>query len=485
MTMTKFSGYGKLCISALLAATMLASCGTSSKVSGETAETTVPSVETEAPETSDPDITPDLETRDMEGRKLRIGTFENPNFHYSVASDGENGDLINDAIYRRNSQLEEKFDMTITQLLYKDGTSPKTSVIAGDDAYDLIIIRCPEALTWWKEGLLTPYSELPNIDLSKKYWDKSINDSLSIGNVQYIAEGAFNLDIYDLTFCLLFNKNLAGQYDLGDIYSDVTGGSWTCDLMSADMKAVTSDVNGDSVMDENDCYGYTAHPKMVAPGFWIAADTTSISKDEDDIPYINMSSERFTSVFAKIFEVVWDSEASCLLTGDQMDIPTECRTIFTAERSLFIDMSFFFIESMRGADTDFGIIPYPKYNEEQDGYHSRVCYYMPSVVPITCGDDDFVGYMLEMLNYESYNTVIPAYYDVSLKSKYSRDDESAEMLDIIFASRVIDIGDSTLCDVIRDGFIYTMMQKNDRNLASKLEKNEAVINKRLDVISEN
>lgn len=93
---------------------------------------------------------------------------------------------------------------------------------------------------------------------------------------------------------------------------------------------------------------------------------------------------------------------------------------------------------MRGVETDFGIIPYPKYDENQSEYHSRARYYFPSVVPATCQDTDFVGYMLETLNYESYKTVIPAYYETALKTKYSRDAESSGKLDLIFASRRID-----------------------------------------------
>ena len=89
------------------------------------------------------------------------------------------------------------------------------------------------------------------------------------------------------------------------------------------------------------------------------------------------------------------------------------------------------------------------------------------------------GYLLEILNYRSYHDVLPAYYDVCLKTKYSRDEESSEMLDLIFSSRVIDIGDSTLCNVIRDNFIFQMMQSNSRDLSSMVAKNEKNIQSNL------
>ncbi|MBQ2709451.1 MAG: hypothetical protein IJF67_14370, partial [Clostridia bacterium] len=316
-----------------------------------------------------------------------------------------------------------------------------------------------------------------------KYWDKSINDSLSIGGSQYIAEGAFNLDGYDLTFCLVFNQELAKTANIPNLYETVSSGKWTIDLMEQYMKTVANDVNGDTVMDDQDVWGYTAHPKMVAPGFWIGAGVTTIAKDKDDVPYISMKEQRFVDVFERVFQLAHDSGAVYMTEGDKSDIPGECRAIFAEDRSLFMDMSFTFIESLRAMDTDFGIIPYPKYEESQDSYHARVCYYMPSVVPITCKDTDFTGYMLEVLNAESYKTVIPAYYEVALKGKYSRDAESAEMLDLIFTSRVIDIGDSTLCGTIRDGFIYRMMRDNSRDLASQVASMEATINDKLSVMT--
>ena len=41
---------------------------------------------------------------------------------------------------------------------------------------------------------------------------------------------------------------------------------------------------------------------------------------------------------------------------------------------------------------------------------------------------------------KNWKRVIPAYYDVQLKTKIARDDESSEMLDIIFAGRKYDLG---------------------------------------------
>jgi len=463
----------------ILFSILLASCGTNVEVTVVDPDT---ETETAAPEiTVDPKYETDLPVRSFEGASFVMAVNDNPNIHHSIVPEEETGESLNDALIRRNVVIEETYGVDLQEYLY-DYRSPgtlKSSVIAGDESWAIVMLTCPDALSWWKEDLLIPFDELPNLDLKKGYWDANINDSLSIGGVQYIAEGAFNLDIYDLTFCLLFNKSLTQQFALPSLYDTVLDGKWTMDTMAVMMETASFDSNGDGTMDEADNWGYTAHPKMVAPGFWIGNGVTSISKDAEDTPYISMMEEQFVTVFENIMALAHDSNTVYMTTGDNMDIPIECRNIFQENRSLFIDMSFFYMESMRDMETDFGVLPYPKANEEQNSYHTRVCYYFPYVVPATNRDTDMTGYLLEILNYRSYHDVLPAYYDVCLKTKYSRDEESSEMLDLIFSSRVIDIGDSTLCNVIRDNFIFQMMQSNSRDLSSMVAKNEKNIQSNL------
>ena len=185
----------------LLAALLLCTSCADSSSTVSTDAVTEPTAETTAAETKDPFYETDLAVRDFGGAEFMIAYNNCPNIHGSVIPESETGDVLNDALYRRNRTIEETYNINLVQYDYGDTESNvRNAVTAGDDAYDLIMLRCPNALTWWKEGLLTPFDEVPNLNLEKGYWDQNINKSLSIGGVQYIAEGAFNLDIYDLTF---------------------------------------------------------------------------------------------------------------------------------------------------------------------------------------------------------------------------------------------------------------------------------------------
>ena len=94
---------------------------------------------------------------------------------------------------------------------------------------------------------------------------------------------------------------------------------------------------------------------------------------------------------------------------------------------------------MRDMDATFGLLPYPKYDESQENYQTLMnassCLL---TVPNNIEDPEFTGTVLDALSYESLQSVLPEYYDVSLSQKGLRNDESIEMLQIIRNTRGIE-----------------------------------------------
>lgn len=421
----------------------------------------------------------------FDGETFTIAIYENPNVNNHMFVEEENGDTQNDAMYKRQRLTEERFGITLNEAVFDDNASKfRAPILAGDREYDIANIRCTDALSFWQEELIIPTSELSYIDLEKGYWNKSFNESLTLGGQQYIAIGDMLTSTHDLTYALTFNKKLAEDYKVGDIYSLVREGKWTFDSMLGMMKTATNDLNGDTNMDENDSYGYASHPKQVLPDFWIAAGEMSVKKDDDGIPYLAVGEERFINVFNKIFDITYGAKTYFKPSDALYDVPESCIKLFRDNQLLFMDASFYYVQQLRSMETDFGIIPYPKYDENQDRYYSRVSYYNAPIVPVTNQNLELTGAVLEYFNYASSQTVIPAYYDVVLYGKVIRDEESRDMLDIIFDSRVVDIGDTTLCGAIRDGIFFSMFNSEDNNLASKIPNMQTVVDEFVSKIPE-
>lgn len=470
-----------LLLSLILAET--AACGSTSP---DTPDNTNPTDTTSSDVTTgDPasvcDIPDDVK---FDGETFTFAIYENASTNNHMLVDEEDGDTMNDAIHKRRRMTEERFGITLEELVFDDSAAKfRAPIMAGDNSYDIGNIRCTDALSFWQDGIITPVSELPYVDIDKSYWNRSFNDSLTLCHQQYIAIGDMLTSTHDLTYALTFNKKLADNYNIGDIYSLVRDGKWTFDQMLAMMKTATQDANGDTIMDENDNYGYSAHAKQVLPGFWIAAGEMSVKKDENDLPYLAMGEERFTNVWNKVFDMTYGAGTYFKPDGN-FDVTDDQRKLFTNNQLLFMDCSFYYAQLLRSMETDFGIIPYPKYTEDQSRYYSRVSYYNAPVIPISNNRLELVGAVLEYFNWASAETVIPAYYDTVLHGKVVRDEDSREMLDIIFDARVVDIGDTTLCANIRDGVVFDMFKKENSNLSSKLPSLEKVIDKFLSKMPE-
>ena len=93
-------------------------------------------------------------------------------------------------------------------------------------------------------------------------------------------------------------------------------------------------------------------------------------------------------------------------------------------------------------------------------------------VPVTLQNTEYASIIIEALNAETYKQVVPAYYDVSLKVKAARDDESVKALDLLMASRVFDFGyiynTGSLCFTIQD-LVSANSNKSESMYASKMK----------------
>ena len=159
----------------------------------------------------------------------------------------------------------------------------------------------------------------------------------------------------------------------------------------------------------------------------------------------------------------------------------EYRNLFSDGHGLFFWTRMDEVTTLRGMETDFGILPTPKYEESQENYISFVSQHIMGLmsIPATATDLNRTGIILEALAAESYYTLTPAYYDVALKSKASRDDESAEMLDIIFSNRVYDLGEYFNFGSIFD-VLNSVCQDKSKGIASEYEKKASAFTKELD-----
>ena len=101
-------------------------------------------------------------------------------------------------------------------------------------------------------------------------------------------------------------------------------------------------------------------------------------------------------------------------------------------------------------------------------------------------DAEKLGAALEAMSFYGYRDVIPVYKEVALKTKTTRDNESADMLDIIFGTIYFDFGTNIMYDaVFAEGFIRSIYKaKSSDSIVSSMEKNKKAIDKYITEIFE-
>lgn len=430
---------------------------------------------------------------DTEGKTLRLlsGVEEGLPFHSTLAPLAENeGDLVNDAVYAANLAIAERFGITVTEEIFSfnDVTATaKKAINAGDDVYDIVTGIDRDVYTFATQNMILPLDSLKYIDLQAPWWNDSINSALTVGGRLWAGYSDAMLTSYDFTHIILFNKELISAFDMDDPYALVDAGTWTFDKFRSMALQATADLNGDNIMDENDRWGWLSVPKHVSPVIWVASGTQSITKDNQDLPVYTMGGDaRMLDALQMAYDLSWGS-SFWYPTKVQHAADVTDPDIFARGDALFSSTAFYmlFDSYYRDIEFDYGIIPYPKMDEAQETYYTRVEGGNMSFVPTTCADPDFAGAMMEAYACEFKNTVIPVYYETGLKVKYSRDDASGRILDMMMENRIYDLGDTIYCTQLRDGFVVVNFMNKKAITASVIQRNEKTVTKAIEKIVTN
>ena len=353
---------------------------------------------------------------------------------------GTGDDGVATAVRNRNVKVEDRFGVSLVPVVRSTDFTDMVSLFAGDAEYDLILPHARYAALYAGGGYLLDWNTIPGIRLDGSWWDQNARASLSISHRLFYMTGDISYWSYGATNMLLFNKRLFDDLNLTYPYQTVKDRSWTLDEFETLVKEGPADLNGDGMMDaENDRFGYMTMGFIGDVQAYHATGNTVVSKDIDDIPYISYMTTRAETVWQWYSDLI-GSDACYFQDRLVSYFDTDAVKGFRDGRSLFTDINTINVAEMRKMDDDFGILPWPTLAEGEP-YLTNVDAGMHLFcVPYTTVDPERTGLILEGLAVLGQQTVIPEYMEKTVRYKQTRDDESFEMLDLIFAGRVYDLG---------------------------------------------
>ncbi len=472
-----------LLIIASLTATL--SCGSEGSSEATTAAdtTSAPAVETE------PEISDDLPEIDFEGETFNILTREN--YDYEFAIEEATGEVIDDAIFNRNTKIEERFnvDITTTPMPCVWGTEANqfnnklsASIMAGDGAYDLVAGFAATITNLVSQQLFIDWNTLDYIDFTKPWWSERVIDSLTINDKIFTVSGDISVEYMNRTWVCLFNKRVAEDNGLNDIFGIVERGEWTFDKLIELSKGIYRDLDGDTQQGENDIYGLLLSHGPAVDAMQQAFEIPILRKNSDGIPEIAIVNERIVDVLTKLNTYV-NHSGDVFFTYNKT-LERGIIDMFASGQGLFMLDTFESSEILRSMDDDFGIIPYPKYNKEQEIYFTTVHdEFSLFVLPKDLKNLEMTSIITEALAAEGYKQIIPAFYEITLKGKVSRDDISSRMLDLIREGIIFDYGylNSTAIGSIGHQFVQHL-RADSNDILSYIESNMNTFEAKLDTL---
>ncbi len=429
----------KRLLTLLLAALLLTACA------GETIET----IGTES--TTPVETTPETTYIDTLGKKDFGGAT------YTYAFSGRNstipmldphvgeltGEIMNDTLYNRDKWIEEEYGVSIEYL--EDGdiqSSIRNAVQAGDALCDVVVGSLADGKSGLgavvQQGVLYNLLDVPHLQLDKEWWSPLMYENVQYNGKMFFTSGDMAPFSYIGPACVYMNLDLALNYqvDENEIYELVYDGDWTFDELYSRYNGLDNDLNGDGKMHcLDDFYGIvTEYNNLTSTLLLVANDVKLCETDESGKLAIHLNDERTVSVIDKManyFQKIENNGDNTLLFDET----------FKFDRALF---AVHYVEStlrrFRDMDSDYVILPMPKYDTTQESY---VCYINPWVqafvsVPLVVEDIERAGFITEVMEYKSVEMVRPAVYDVTLKGKALRNEDSLAMLDIVFDTTYID-----------------------------------------------
>ena len=459
------------------------SCGGGST---EPVTTTNDNESTAAPETEKTDGLPDT---NMDGFSLNILHHDNTWLTWAkidLTADGENGDLVNDAIYKRNMYIEDRFNCKLNIVgVPKVADIFKETVLSGDGEYDIIMqygINVTGNIEY-----LSDMNNLGYVDFEKDYWNPSATSIFSIGDKQIAAAGNFTLSYMSGSACLLFNKRIYDELNIADDpYELVRDYKWTVDKFYEVAKQGIADLNGDTQITAlDDRKGVTGQLRGYYNMLLAGANVKYFEMDNENHPYFAMATNESSINFVQHLIDLATSEPYVFMHDDVTDVYSNMPTLgFDEGGSLFLYEHINAVTNLREMQDDFGILPAPMRDENQKKYYSYTNIGEIATLPrsFDISRADNVGMLLEAMCFYSQENIFPTYKQVVVQTKATRDDESIEMLDYVFDGISFDIGVVVLANDTANVFAKDIMRPKSTAIVSTLTKMKSTLDAKIENI---
>ncbi len=442
----------------------LAACGKTEETSSSTESIdTLPesSAEPVSQEEQSAEITLNVESKNYGGKEFIIySTWNSSDYDSEIMESELYGDYndyltdnVNEAIAERNRLVEDYLGITIREYFVRSERFGGEAVrqiranhLSGTLNVHLVSPSIFDMGALAAEGCFADLNAIEGFDARTPWFDQSFIKDAEVYGKLFFIQGDCGLFGFNATPVVFYNKKLAEQYHLPDLYKLVRDGKWTFDAVYTYAKLVSEDLDDNGILDYRDKMGWLGQEGD--SWNWFYGSGEKIVDVQNGEMVISMYNERAVGVVEAMNKLFTDRSVYCC-ANDYFNISSRPVYEVTGKqfhdgRGLFFSEELHLIHLFSDMEDDFGILPIPKYNEEQDDYHSLInswtgnAFAIPAV--LSESEKQFASECLQVFCYFSTDTVKKEYIERTLKYQKTVDGDSVEMLTIAFGTRGTDLG---------------------------------------------
>ncbi|MCL1794452.1 MAG: hypothetical protein FWG34_11355 [Oscillospiraceae bacterium] len=355
----------------------------------------------------------------------------------------ENGDVVNDAIYKRNTQIEEALGVKFKEKRDNMGNVAailNRAIAADSDEYDIVFLSADSTGSFVTQGKLLNLYDMPELSLGSPWWDQNSQRSLSLDGKLHMVATPAHLAFFGQLWCTYFNKRLIMELGFDDPYVLLGENRWTYGKFFEMAKAAALDMDGDGTWGINDRWGAYINANL-PNGFLHIINESTIQMDSSGVPALKSPTERLIGAIEMIKQYYPKNDGILAPSDHAMFQGRGNRGDFPNGNALFFMDNLGTINGFRNMEDDFGILPVPKLDESQESYCTWPGSWGPLlVVPATAGDPGRTAVIANALSAVTADTTLPAYYEINIQRKAARDEDSLTTLEILRESVNYDIG---------------------------------------------
>ena len=398
---------------------------------------------------------------DMGGYEFKVLT-ENCGFqHTAFDYDEYSGNVIDNALFTRNAIMEQDYNIVIAEKKQEIGTvneAIRSDILTQTFSYDLMFSLANHTFGLVAEGMFNDMTKVSELDLNASCWDQGAVRDLSVKNKLYCVTGDIHFGAFDMVSMFLYNYELANDLGLEDARDLALSGEWTMQELKTMIANSESDVNSNGeYLDQSDRYGIASTTAMWT-NLMIGGGASFFTKNEEDIPEFSAGKSRFSDVYGFMMSMV--SQTNCYVPNIKNDADKEkvegdtYRDVFNNGNAVFMGGIVADLDDVRARDSGikYSPLPFPKYNKDQTAYASAVNFQVEVMYMPIGKDTEKVGVITQAFCERSTDTLRASYYEQCLKLQRVGEAQDAELLDLIYDTRVYDIGLISLWGDVRATF---------------------------------